>query len=229
MYHTVRSGETLAAISRNYGVDVEAIALLNGIRDPSSVRAGSRLYLGYGNTSVGLHRASINSAYPSLGVDPANLGKGELGWPLRGGRLASKYGPRNGSFHDGLDLAAPAGTPVYAAHDGIVVYSDNGLSGYGNLVIVRGRDGITTVYAHNRRNIADLGEVVERGEKIAEVGSTGHSTGPHLHFEVRARDARGRFISMDPLPILTGQDGRKPASRINERLTPILAKSVSAG
>ncbi len=229
LYHTVRTGETLARISTSYGVDADAIALLNGIRDPRSLRSGTRLYLGYSSGSGRVRTASLNSAYPSRSVDPRTLGSGVIAWPIDGGRISSKYGRRGSSFHDGLDIAAPAGTPVYAAHDGIVVYSDDGLSGYGNLVIVRGSDGLTTVYAHNRRNTVRLGEVVERGEKIAEVGSSGRSTGPHLHFEVRARDSGGRFISMDPLPILTGNNGRKPASRVNERLTPILAKSVSSG
>lgn len=224
LYYVVQPGDTLSAIAATHGVDIEAVALLNGIRDPRSLKSGVRLYLGYSGGG-GFRTANLSTGGSSLD----ELGSAALGWPLQGGRLSSTYGRRGRSFHDGIDIAAPVGTPVYAAHDGVVVYSDDGLSGYGNLVIIRGRSGLTTVYAHNRRNLVELGELVDRGEQIAEVGTTGRSTGPHLHFEVRTRDSRGRFVSLDPLPVLKGNRAARPASRVNERLTPILANSLSSG
>ena len=99
------------------------------------------------------------------------------------GSINSVFGPRNGNFHDGVDIGAPEGTPVHAVAEGEVVYS-NQLRGYGNMVIVRHVGGIVSVYAHNQLNLVHEGQKVERGEVIAKVGSTGRVTGPHLHFEI---------------------------------------------
>ena len=104
-------------------------------------------------------------------------------WPIEG-RITSGFGPRRESFHDGIDIAAPRGTPVCAAADGEVIFS-NVLHGYGNIVIVRHRHGYVTVYAHNQKNLVREGQVVRRGQRLAEVGQSGRATGPHLHFEVR--------------------------------------------
>jgi murein DD-endopeptidase MepM/ murein hydrolase activator NlpD len=109
------------------------------------------------------------------------------------GSINSVFGPRNGSFHDGVDIGAPEGTPVHAVAEGEVVYS-NQLRGYGNMVIVRHVAGIVSVYAHNQLNLVHEGQKVERGEVIAKVGSTGRVTGPHLHFEIRKNNA-----AQDPL------------------------------
>ena len=83
-----------------------------------------------------------------------------------------------------MDIAAKAGTPIVAARSGRVIFSGR-LGGYGNVVILRHSGDYETVYAHNRKNRVKKGQKVREGEKIAEVGSTGKSTGPHLHFEVR--------------------------------------------
>jgi len=86
--------------------------------------------------------------------------------------------------HQGIDLAAPLGTPIYAVWDGEVIYSGV-QKGYGNLVILEHPDRVMTVYAHNETNIVEAGESVKAGDKIASMGSTGRSTGNHLHFEIR--------------------------------------------
>ena len=109
--------------------------------------------------------------------------KTALSWPIAG-QITSKYGPRRGSFHDGLDISAPLGTPILAAASGEVIYS-GALRGYGNLVILRHSDGYVTVYAHTQKNLVQEGERVRRGQVIARVGQTGRASGPHLHFEVR--------------------------------------------
>ena len=87
-------------------------------------------------------------------------------------------------FHLGLDIAAPAGSPEVAALDGVVTYA-GWLGSYGNCVMIYHGDGITTVYGHGRKILTERGKEVKQGEIIMEVGSTGNSTGPHLHFEVR--------------------------------------------
>ncbi|HIK26416.1 MAG TPA: M23 family metallopeptidase [Thermosynechococcus sp. M46_R2017_013] len=104
-------------------------------------------------------------------------------WPARG-VLTSGFGPRWGRMHRGIDIAAPVGTPIYAAAAGVVTYSQWNDGGYGNLVEIRHADGALTLYAHNQRNLVRVGQYVEQGQQIAEMGSTGRSTGPHLHFEV---------------------------------------------
>lgn len=104
-------------------------------------------------------------------------------WPARG-VLTSGFGPRWGRMHRGIDIAAPVGTPIYAAAAGVVTYSQWNDGGYGNLVEIRHADGALTLYAHNQRNLVRVGQYVEQGQQIAEMGSTGRSTGPHVHFEV---------------------------------------------
>eukprot|EP00899_Mesostigma_viride_P016127 jgi/Mesvir1/24515/Mv21858-RA.1 len=104
--------------------------------------------------------------------------------PVADGFISSSFGPRWGALHEGVDLAAEQGTPVRAAGDGIVVYA--GLNGgYGKLLSLAHGDGFTTRYAHCARIHVKSGQVVKRGQVVAAVGSTGHSTGPHLHFELR--------------------------------------------
>lgn len=100
-------------------------------------------------------------------------------------RITSLYGPRWGTLHGGLDMAAPVGTPVYAAGDGVVL-EPVGTSGFGNAVVIRHASGEVTVYGHNSKVLVEPGERVRAGQLVALVGSSGFSTGNHLHFEVRA-------------------------------------------
>ncbi len=104
-------------------------------------------------------------------------------WPARG-VLTSGYGWRWGRMHRGLDIAAPVGTPIHAAAPGVVQFSGWNSGGYGNMVEIRHADGSMTRYAHNSRNLVRVGQRVEQGQQIALMGSTGFSTGPHVHFEV---------------------------------------------
>ncbi|SDL49058.1 Murein DD-endopeptidase MepM and murein hydrolase activator NlpD, contain LysM domain [Geoalkalibacter ferrihydriticus] len=111
------------------------------------------------------------------------------GWPTRGW-VSSSFGMRKSPFsgrprmHEGLDIAARTGTPINVTADGIVSRSGTA-PGYGKLVVIDHGYGYQTYYAHNSRNLVKVGERVRRGQKIAEVGSTGSSTGPHVHYEVR--------------------------------------------
>ena len=105
-------------------------------------------------------------------------------WPAKG-TLTSGYGWRWGRMHKGIDIAAPIGTPIMAAASGEVIFAGWNSGGYGNLVKLRHRDGSVTFYAHNHRVMVRKGQKVRQGQLIAEMGSTGRSTGPHLHFEIR--------------------------------------------
>jgi murein DD-endopeptidase MepM/ murein hydrolase activator NlpD len=100
------------------------------------------------------------------------------------GRISSTFGRRWGRMHKGLDIAAPTGTDVFAFMDGKVVFSGR-RGGYGNLVILDHGNGVQTYYAHNSKLLVKEGQVVSKGTHISEVGSTGNSTGPHCHFEIR--------------------------------------------
>ncbi|XP_057821178.2 uncharacterized protein LOC131033887 isoform X5 [Cryptomeria japonica] len=104
--------------------------------------------------------------------------------PLREGFLSSPFGWRWGAFHEGVDLAAEQGTPIYASYKGTVAYAGwNG--GYGYLVAIQHEGGFVTRYAHCCAIHARVGQKVRKGQQVAAVGATGHATGPHLHFEVR--------------------------------------------
>jgi murein DD-endopeptidase MepM/ murein hydrolase activator NlpD len=192
--YVVRRGDTLSTLADRYGTTIEALALANDIRDPSRIRVGQKLRVPERPTrfAPGRGPASVSAAYrPSRPGSPP-----PLRWPVSG-RLTSRFGRRWSSFHEGIDLAAPRGTPVLAAAPGRVVHSDWSISGYGNLVIVEHPGGLVTLYAHNKVNRVRVGQSVDTGDVLAEVGQTGRATAPHLHFEVR-RDGKPR----DPLDFL---------------------------
>ncbi len=100
------------------------------------------------------------------------------------GKYSSPYGTRNGTIHEGIDIAAPANSPIYAAFDGTVRLAKN-YGDYGNTIVIRHTNGTETVYAHNAKNLVAVGDEVEAGDEIALVGKSGNATGNHLHFEVR--------------------------------------------
>jgi len=118
-------------------------------------------------------------------------------WPLHDVQITSPYGQRGREFHEGLDLRAKLGTPVYAAHAGQVLYAGERIHGYGRMVVIKHTSGIATIYAHNSRLAVRKGQWVSQGTLIAYSGNTGHSSGPHLHFEVRSGVA-----TINPLSIL---------------------------
>jgi murein DD-endopeptidase MepM/ murein hydrolase activator NlpD len=103
--------------------------------------------------------------------------------------IGDHFGPRGNTFHTGLDFPAASGTPVSAAGYGCVEFAGWDSGGYGKLVIVRHRLGMTSWYAHLSRIAVRKGQCITGGDRIGRVGSTGHSTGPHLHFELRVRGA----------------------------------------
>ena len=142
-------------------------------------------------------------ALAGQGIDTAYIG-GELEWPVPGyTRITSKYAmrvhPITGQYklHTGVDIGAPEGANFVAANDGIVVKAEKNPA-YGNMVIIDHGGGISTLYAHGSEILVQVGQTVKRGEAVLKVGSTGYSTGPHAHFEVRING-----ITTDPLPYIT--------------------------
>jgi murein DD-endopeptidase MepM/ murein hydrolase activator NlpD len=196
IYHVVKAGENLYRIGRAYDLSHEELARVNGLRDAGQIYVGQRIFIPGATRALPVE--VITPAPPEKVVtapQPLDIERERFLWPVTGA-INSGFGPRGASFHDGIDIAAAAGTPIRAIDRGEVIYSDQ-LRGYGNIVIIRHTDGLVSVYAHNDGNIARQGQVVSRGEIIARVGSTGRVTGPHLHFEIRKNN-----LAQDPLRVL---------------------------
>jgi murein DD-endopeptidase MepM/ murein hydrolase activator NlpD len=142
--------------------------------------------------------ARIRSAQSSSVVVPGQTGEPSAAgfiWPVQG-VLTSGFGWRWGRMHEGIDLAVPVGTPVVAAAAGTVIVA-GWFGGYGNLVVVDHGNGFSTAYGHNTSVTVGVGQLVAQGQLISYSGSTGHSTGPHVHFEVRVNGT-----AVDPLGYL---------------------------
>lgn len=153
-----------------------------------------------------MHRSPFDEWIRSV----AHLGEeANLRFPVPGGRMGRGVGRvRRGSVrhrrHNGLDIGAPEGTSILAAQSGLVAYSDNGITGFGNAVLILHRGGFTTFYAHCSETLVAAGEFVERGQVIAKVGETGFAWAPHLHFEWRQRG-----WVRDPEPRLVNGEGER--------------------
>lgn len=193
-YHVVTPGETLFRIGKAYGLTYQELARANGIKDAAQIRVGQRIFIPGATHPLPVETIMPAEPAPVAPVSP-EPGFETFLWPVNG-TINSGFGPRGSTFHDGIDIAAPEGTPILAIEAGEVIYSDQ-LRGYGNMVIVRHAGGIVSVYAHNEANLVREGQAVARGEVVARVGSTGRVSGPHLHFEIRRNNA-----AQDPLRYL---------------------------
>jgi murein DD-endopeptidase MepM/ murein hydrolase activator NlpD len=188
---TVRLGEgqTLWSLARTHGVSVDAIVDANGLANADRVRAGTRLVIP-GRTAARAGRISTarvsarraGEAFTNASTSAVRIARGFL-WPARG-QLTSRFGWRRWRHHDGIDIAAPYGSPIYAARPGRVVFA-GWYYAYGRAVIIEHGDGVQTLYGHASKLLVGTGETVSQGQLIARVGTSGRSTGPHLHFEVR--------------------------------------------
>jgi len=174
--YRVVAGDTLWSISRRYGVDVKTLASANGITNAKTLQIGTVL-------SIPGSPESQFKRQETLPVSRSILPTSFV-WPLVG-RITSAFGWRQNEFHHGMDIAGDIGEKIQAALSGIVVFSGwaNGI--YGRMVKLDHGNGLETIYAHNSRNLVKVGDKVRRGDFIAEVGSTGNATGPHVHFEIR--------------------------------------------
>ena len=147
--------------------------------------------------SLAAESASLAAAIQSAQSSAGSSGTGAPSasgfiWPVNG-PVVSGFGMRWGRMHEGIDIAASSGTPVHAAAAGTVIHA-GWLGGYGNLVVVDHGNGLSTAYAHASAILVAVGQNVAQGETVSLVGSTGNSTGPHLHFEVRVNGS-----AVDPL------------------------------
>jgi murein DD-endopeptidase MepM/ murein hydrolase activator NlpD len=140
-------------------------------------------------------RSAQAAATPSTAPADSSPSASGFIWPVSG-PVTSGYGYRWGRLHEGIDIAVPSGTAVHASASGTVIVA-GWVGGYGNLVVVDHGGGIATAYGHNTSVAVGVGQAVAQGQVIAYSGSTGHSTGPHVHFEVRINGG-----AVDPLGYL---------------------------
>jgi murein DD-endopeptidase MepM/ murein hydrolase activator NlpD len=173
-YHTVQEGETVASIALAYGVTPTVIMGYpsNDLLPPYRLRAGQKLIVPGGRRE--LH-------WPQPDLSPGS----PFAWPVVG-QITQGYSEE----HPALDLGAPYGSPVYAAQAGTVTHSGWARTGYGYTVILDHGEGVQSLYSHMKGDWVTVGQKVERGQLIGEVGSTGHSSGPHVHFEIRVDGQR---------------------------------------
>jgi len=220
-FHKVVRGDTVSGIARRHGVAMSQVVRLNKLAPPYRIYVDQSLRLPAAmirarvavrpTRSTSRGKPSQGSAITSRRVaprrdapPPAPPGGRASGfqWPVSG-PVISGFGPKGKGLHnDGINLAAPRGTPVRAAGAGVVAYAGNALRGYGKLVLLKHPKGFMTAYAHNDSILVKEGQRVRRGETIARVGSSGSVSNPQLHFEIR----KGR-AALDPIRYL----GRRTA------------------
>ena len=164
IYHKVKDGETLWRISQTYGVSISEIIKANRLPDGSAIEEGQLLY---------------------IPIKPIVPGAKGFIWPIKG-RVTSPFGAKwDGGRNKGIDIEAKDGHAVAAARSGKVLFCSDSLKGYGKTIIIDHEDGFSTVYAHNKEILVRPGDKVVSGQEIAIAGSTGRTSLPHLHFEIR--------------------------------------------
>jgi murein DD-endopeptidase MepM/ murein hydrolase activator NlpD len=197
-WHVVVAGETSGLLAAQAGIPLEDFLEINGLRRGEALAPGRPVFLLGKAAAQGV--ASADATQPGLAASPApaaSKSTAPLRWPVAAPRLTSPFGKRWGKEHEGIDMAAPIGTPVFAASAGSVIYAGDQVRGYGNMVVIKHDDNLVTVYAHNSLLLVHTGDRVAAGQEIARVGDTGRATSPHLHFEVR----RGE-VPQDPMQFL---------------------------
>lgn len=208
IYHIVRKGECLWNISKKYNISMESLIELNNIQNPHLIPVGMRLkiiledkirsnnkikskkYITYQRQNIKRKR-----------IDYLRKKRLRFRWPLIG-RVTSEFGVRRSpssrrmEFHTGIDIAARAGKKFVAAEDGKVIFVGR-KGGYGLTIIIQHAKGYKTLYAHSLVALVRKGQYVKKGQVIGRIGTTGVTTGPHLHFEIRKNE-----VAIDPATLI---------------------------
>ena len=202
LVHEVARGETLSAIAKQYAVTVSSIVIANRLRGPRARLAlGQRLIIPRpGGPALRPRRGPVDEPLPlSLVLSvPDFEDPPSFQWPVAG-PVTSTFGRRSRSWHRGVDIRADPGTPIIAAAPGVVIASGFEPR-YGQRVKIEHEGGFVTVYAHNERNLVDVGQDVAVGQVIAVVGRTGRATAEHVHFEIRYEGRVYNPLYLLPLP-----------------------------
>ncbi len=181
--HSIKKGDTIKSIAKKYKADEDDIAKFNGIGEDTDLAIGDVILVPDGEIAVAQPVKSKNGKTSKiLNTYSYNAPSGFLIRPVNGGRRSQGI-----HGHNGIDIAATPGTPVMAAASGRVIVAKVGgyNGGYGNMIVMVHDNGIQTVYAHLRAVYVTPGQTISQGTTIGELGNTGRSSGPHLHFEVR--------------------------------------------
>jgi len=187
IWYESHQGDALKTLAQKYGVKPVDIIQINDLSENTRYLSGSQwVFLPFSESYIeelklqGIERLSM--AVPN----------GEFIWPVEGSRITSRLGNRWGRMHPGLDIATPTGTVVVSALEGEVIQA-NFSGAYGNIITIAHADNYVTRYAHLSKILVKKGDKISKGQIVALSGSTGRSTGPHLHFEVRYRN-----VILDP-------------------------------
>lgn len=176
-YIQVKPTDTLETLAKEFDVPKEKIAESN---NGKQISPGEWVF-------IPIKRGVLASDFEARPFDPKTyLKTGEFLWPVPASTtISSGFGHRWGRAHEGIDISARVGSHIVTAADGVVVYSGSEIGGYGNITVIAHKNGFFTVYAHAKSNFTRQGQRVYRGQVIAQIGMTGRTTGPHLHFEIR--------------------------------------------
>ena len=214
-WHRVHDNDTVVSVAALYGADAEALAELNDLRDDKALASRESIFIpmksgkapgsapsplvppAVAESSVSRLPSSSDarttgaerrpaSSKPPISCETAH--NPCLKWPLEG-RIGTGFDTQSAKPHDGLDILTGKGTLIHAAEAGDVLYSGAAIKGYGNLIIIRHKGDMLTVYAHNDKNLVSEGARVDKGSVIAEAGRSGNADTVHLHFEVRVGEA----------------------------------------
>jgi len=194
--HKVAKGETISKIAKKYGVTPDSIIDFNKLASINDINIGEQLMIPGGKKIVETPTYTLRKLYPTPSASTqktaAATGSGRMVWPNSCRRISQYFGWR----HSGLDIACSHGVAIFAADSGRVIKAQGGWNGgYGNYIIIDHGNGLQTVYGHLSAIYVQAGESVGRGQVIGAEGTTGRSTGPHLHFEVRSGGARRNPLS----------------------------------
>lgn len=191
--HIVKKGDTISKIAEKYEAEMEDMLVFNGISKEDGLKQGDILFVPNGIIKT-VVVSNNKSSSGSSSVSVSSNTKAPAGYYIRpaSGIITSPYGPRKGGFHYGVDIGNKRGTPIIAAASGVVVKVVSGCKEgvsscggrYGNYVVIQHSNGTKTFYAHLSSVSVSVGQNVSQGQKVGGMGSTGRSTGSHLHFEV---------------------------------------------
>lgn len=186
----IASERTQKAFERmqHYLAEKDLLKTFHDAGDQSETAIGEFLHKSGIGGKAAARSPTSSKPLPALAPTLPEHYSGDMQWPLEAGIVSSEFGERHGKIHKGIDIAADVGEPVYAIADGDVIYASDGMRGYGNVVILRHDRQRVSLYAHNSALKVNTGDHVNRGSVVALLGSTGHSTGPHVHFEIRDGD-----------------------------------------
>lgn len=189
--YTVRRRDTLYSIARRFDLPVSQVARQNKLQAPYTLKPGQEILIQSWEDDVAVnHKNQSDSTLKTAPLRqkvqvPASAKNKRFNRPVSG-KIIQKFGALpNGTYNDGVNISAKAGTPILAADKGVVAYAGNDLKGYGNLVLIRHDNGWFTAYAHAQKINVKKGTVVQAKQQIATVGKTGGVSTPQLHFEVR--------------------------------------------